>query len=128
MPEREDDHLTPATRLLEKRREMAEVEQALNAQKEVSVFVFLGVCVFFIILQHCTNCDSFFMIFCLEKICKYSYLKLCRLIFKMGDYSVEKNVIECQLLTFLVSRINGVFVLYLILSFFCNVFYLNKVN
>jgi len=35
MPEREDDHLTPATRLLEKRREMAEVEQALNAQKEV---------------------------------------------------------------------------------------------
>ena len=31
---REDDHLTPATRLLEKRREMAEVEQALNAQKE----------------------------------------------------------------------------------------------
>ena len=36
MPEREDDHLTPATRLLEKRREMAEVEQALAAQKEVS--------------------------------------------------------------------------------------------
>lgn len=35
MPEREDDHLTPATRLLEKRREMAEVEQALTAQKEV---------------------------------------------------------------------------------------------
>ena len=36
MPERDDDHLTPATRLLEKRREMAEVEQALAAQKEVS--------------------------------------------------------------------------------------------
>ena len=36
MPEREDDHLTPATRLLEKRREMSEVEQALAAQKEVS--------------------------------------------------------------------------------------------
>ena len=35
MPEHEDDHLTPATRLLEKRREMAEVEQALAAQKEV---------------------------------------------------------------------------------------------
>lgn len=35
MPEREDDHLTPATRLLEKRREMTEVEQALAAQKEV---------------------------------------------------------------------------------------------
>ena len=35
MPEREDDHLTPATRLLEKRREMQEVEQALAAQKEV---------------------------------------------------------------------------------------------
>jgi len=34
MPERDDDHLTPATRLLEKRREMAEVEQALAAQKE----------------------------------------------------------------------------------------------
>ncbi|KAI0241841.1 Coiled-coil domain-containing protein 42 like-2 [Lamellibrachia satsuma] len=34
MPEHEDDHLTPATRLLEKRREMAEVEQALAAQKE----------------------------------------------------------------------------------------------
>ena len=36
MPEREDDHLTPATRLLEKRREMSEVEQALAAQKEVT--------------------------------------------------------------------------------------------
>eukprot|EP00118_Oscarella_pearsei_P003882 m.16123 g.16123 ORF g.16123 m.16123 type:complete len:194 (+) comp26749_c0_seq4:49-630(+) len=34
MPEREEDHLTAATRLLEKRREMSEVEQALNAQKE----------------------------------------------------------------------------------------------
>lgn len=33
MPEREEDHLTAATRLLEKRREMNEVEQALNAQK-----------------------------------------------------------------------------------------------
>lgn len=39
MPEREDDHLTPATRLLEKRREMAEVEQALAAQKEVCCFI-----------------------------------------------------------------------------------------
>ena len=38
MPEREDDHLTPATRLLEKRREMAEVEQALAAQKEVGLY------------------------------------------------------------------------------------------
>lgn len=37
MPEREDDHLTPATRLLEKRREMSEVEQALAAQKEVNL-------------------------------------------------------------------------------------------
>lgn len=27
LPEREDEHLTPATRLLEKRREMTEVEQ-----------------------------------------------------------------------------------------------------
>ncbi|KAG9487116.1 cilia- and flagella-associated protein 73 [Eleutherodactylus coqui] len=34
MPEREDDFLTPATRLLEKKREMIEVEQALNTQKE----------------------------------------------------------------------------------------------
>ena len=35
MPEKESDHLTPATRLLEKRREMAEVETALSQQKEV---------------------------------------------------------------------------------------------
>nr|XP_033813001.1 cilia- and flagella-associated protein 73 isoform X3 [Geotrypetes seraphini] len=34
MPEREDEYLTPATRLLEKRREMAEIEHALRAQKE----------------------------------------------------------------------------------------------
>lgn len=34
MPEREDDNLTSATRLLEKRREKAEVEQALEALKE----------------------------------------------------------------------------------------------
>jgi len=34
MPEREGDNLTSATRLLEKRREMAEVDQALAAQKE----------------------------------------------------------------------------------------------
>jgi len=34
MPERESDFLTPATRLLEKRREMVEVEQSLTAQKE----------------------------------------------------------------------------------------------
>ncbi|EMP34306.1 Coiled-coil domain-containing protein 42 like protein [Chelonia mydas] len=34
MPEREDDYLTPATRLLEKRRELTEVEQALSAQRE----------------------------------------------------------------------------------------------
>ncbi|XP_069615986.1 cilia- and flagella-associated protein 73 [Ranitomeya imitator] len=34
MPDREDDFLTPATRLLEKKREMIEVEQALNIQKE----------------------------------------------------------------------------------------------
>jgi len=35
MPEKEDAHLTPATRLLEKRREMAEVESSLTAEKEV---------------------------------------------------------------------------------------------
>eukprot|EP01137_Pigoraptor_chileana_P028674 Opistho-2@12865 len=34
MPEREEDHLTAATRLLEKRREMAEVQQALAGQKD----------------------------------------------------------------------------------------------
>ncbi len=36
MPDQTSDHLTPATRLLEKRREMAEVEHALSTQKEVS--------------------------------------------------------------------------------------------
>ena len=36
MPDQTNDHLTPATRLLEKRREMAEVEHALSTQKEVS--------------------------------------------------------------------------------------------
>jgi hypothetical protein len=35
MPENEEENLTPATRLLEKRREMAEVENALAAEKEV---------------------------------------------------------------------------------------------
>lgn len=34
MPEREDEHLTPATKLLEKRREMLEVENALTVEKE----------------------------------------------------------------------------------------------
>lgn len=34
MPEREDEHLTPATKLLEKRREMLEVENALAVEKE----------------------------------------------------------------------------------------------
>jgi hypothetical protein len=36
MPEKEEEHLTPATRLLEKRKEMAEVENALTAEKEVN--------------------------------------------------------------------------------------------
>ncbi len=36
MPEREDEHLTPATKLLEKRREMQEVENALAVEKEVN--------------------------------------------------------------------------------------------
>lgn len=36
MPEKESDHLTPATKLLEKKREMAEVEQALTTKKDVS--------------------------------------------------------------------------------------------
>lgn len=34
MPERDEKHVSPATRLLEKRRETAEVEHALTAQKE----------------------------------------------------------------------------------------------
>jgi hypothetical protein len=34
VPEQEDHDLTPATRLLEKRREMLEVENGLNQQKE----------------------------------------------------------------------------------------------
>jgi len=34
MPERDEKHVSPATRLLEKRRETAEVEHALSAQKE----------------------------------------------------------------------------------------------
>lgn len=40
MPERESDHLTPATRLLEKRREMSEVETALATQKEVQTTLY----------------------------------------------------------------------------------------
>lgn len=35
MPENEEENLTPATRLLEKKREMSEVESALAAEKEV---------------------------------------------------------------------------------------------
>lgn len=53
MPEREDDHLTPATRLLEKRREMQEVEQALAAQKEVAY----------------NDWDDFFLLFNKRKTC-----------------------------------------------------------
>lgn len=34
MPEREEDHLTPATKLLEKRREMVEVEEPLRQRKK----------------------------------------------------------------------------------------------
>ena len=34
MPDSDDTHLTPATRLLEKRREMVEVQQSLSAQKD----------------------------------------------------------------------------------------------
>jgi len=40
MPELEDSDLTSATRLLEKRREIAEVEHALAAQKEVHSSLF----------------------------------------------------------------------------------------
>ncbi len=36
MPEKDTEYLTPATRLLEKKREMAEVEEALATTKEVS--------------------------------------------------------------------------------------------
>ena len=44
MPDRDSEHLTPATRLLEKRREMAEVEQALVTQKEVRIQSQLLIC------------------------------------------------------------------------------------
>lgn len=44
MPEKEADHLTPATRLLEKKREMAEVEQALQSTKDVCMVVWLLCC------------------------------------------------------------------------------------
>ena len=44
MPERESDHLTPATRLLEKKREMAEVESALVSQKEVQIPEYIVMC------------------------------------------------------------------------------------
>jgi hypothetical protein len=40
MPDQDADFLTPATRLLEKKREMAEVEEALVATKEVSTRVY----------------------------------------------------------------------------------------
>ena len=36
MPQREKEHLTPATQILEKRRELEEVEKARKAEKEVS--------------------------------------------------------------------------------------------
>ena len=40
LPEREDEHLTPATRLLEKRREMQEVEQvSMFLDKWLSIIV-----------------------------------------------------------------------------------------
>ena len=45
MPEKDAEFLTPATRLLEKKREMAEVEEALSATKEVeqsSTYVLLS--------------------------------------------------------------------------------------
>ncbi len=37
MPEKEEENLTPATRLLEKKREIGEVEAALAAEKEVGI-------------------------------------------------------------------------------------------
>ena len=45
MPEKDAEFLTPATRLLEKKREMAEVEEALSTTKEVkqsSTYVLLS--------------------------------------------------------------------------------------
>jgi hypothetical protein len=42
MPENEEENLTPATKLLEKRREMAEVESALAAEKEVRICISLS--------------------------------------------------------------------------------------
>ena len=43
MPEKDSEYLTPATRLLEKRREMIEVEDALSTTKDVRTS-----------LNHCT--------------------------------------------------------------------------
>jgi len=51
MPDREDDSFTSATRLLAKRREMAEVEHALAAHKEVSITSCTEFCVFIIALN-----------------------------------------------------------------------------
>lgn len=36
MPQREKEHLTPATQILEKRRELEEVEKARKSEREVS--------------------------------------------------------------------------------------------
>jgi len=47
MPEQDDDSLTSATKLLAKRREMAEVEHALSAQKEVILWY-----IFFAVVGH----------------------------------------------------------------------------
>ena len=47
MPEQEAEHLTPATRLLEKKREMSEVEQALTVQKQVGRMILNYIAKFF---------------------------------------------------------------------------------
>lgn len=52
MPEKDAEYLTPATRLLEKKREMAEVEEALATTKEVIARLIVH-CVH----AHCISCN-----------------------------------------------------------------------
>ncbi len=54
MPEKLEDQLTLASRLIEKRREMAEIDQALAAQKEVFFQVFYSLFVMHLLTQTST--------------------------------------------------------------------------
>lgn len=52
MPEKDTEYLTPATRLLEKKREMAEVEEALATTKEV-----ISRLIMHCAHAHCVSCN-----------------------------------------------------------------------